>query len=575
MNHRSSPVPFGFVLLVAASTGRAAVFPGAQWEFRTPEQAGLRADRLNAVGDFLGGQGCVVRHGYMVYTWGDPARRQDVASACKPVISHFLFKAVEDGRLESLEERVADRVPCLKALNADLGYKDREITFRHMATQTSCYGVREKPGAAFDYNDWQMALLWDALFLKVYGAKLDDVDATVLGPLLTEPMQCQDRPTFLAFGPDRAGRLRISARDFARFGLLYLHQGRWRDRQLLRPDLAAMAVRSPLPNAIPRTAGAAAEMCPDQRTLGSQKIPDDQTDHFGSYSFLWWTNGVDRDGNRHWPDAPLDAFGAFGHHNGQRAVAVFPSLDLVISWNDTTLGEKRGNPQNEVFKLLMEAVTDGPLVVDAEHPAWLRIQGGRPFYLCGPGDPEDFLYRGRRRPDGTRDGDQMALIEKLAGTGANCIYLMAVRSHGGDGDATHNPFIDHDPAKGVNERVLNQWETWFEAMDRAGIVIFFFVYDDGARPFGRELPAGGALKPEEARFLDAIVARFRHHRHLIWCVAEEYGEALTRDHAVRIAEHIKLRDDRRHPVGIHQNHGTRFDFKGQPAFDQFTVQWNK
>ena len=101
--------------------------------------------------------------------------------------------------------------------------------------------------------------------------------------------------------------------------------------------------------------------------------------------------------------------------------------------------------------------------------------------MCGPGDPEDFLYRGKLRTDGTREGDQAELIEKIKGTGANCIYLMAVRSHGGDGDKTHNPFVNNDASKGVNPKVLEQWEEWFSEMDKNGIVIYFFIYDYSTR----------------------------------------------------------------------------------------------
>ncbi len=216
----------------------------------------------------------------------------------------------------------------------------------------------------------------------------------------------------------------------------------------------------------------------------------------------------------------------------------------------------------------------GQIVVDPAHPAWFKYHEGGPFYMCGPGDPEGFLYRGTRNPDGTRNGDQMALINKLAGTGANCIYLMAIRSHGGDGDATQNPYIDSDLSKGLDNDILNQWETWFTAMDSNGIVIFFIFYDDSAKPFGKDLPAGGELTPAEAVFVDAMVSRFKHHRHLIWCVAEEYAEGLSAAHAAKIAQRIKLKDDRGHPVAIHQNNGTAFDFNGNPAFDQFAVQWN-
>ncbi len=559
-----------------ASAPRGQLFPAESWIRRAPADVGMSSTRLGAFASYLGGCGCVVRHGYMVYEWGDPSARRDVASACKPVIAHLLFKGVESGRLPSLDQPVVEWVPCLKDINADLGYKDRMMTFRHMATQTSCYGVRELPGEAFDYNDWQMALLEDTLFLKVYGVTYAEVDEKVLHPLLTDPLQCEDDPTFLAFGPDGTeGRLGISARDFARFGLLYLRQGNWRGRQLISKDHAIMAVTSPLPNSIPRTRAERAELCRDQRSLGSRRIPDNQTDHHGSYSYLWWTNGIDRRGHRFWPGAPLDTYGAFGHANGQRAVVVIPSLDLVISWNDTTLGDKPGNPRDEAFRLLMQSMEPGSIIVDPEYPAWLKHQGGGPFYMCGPGDPEGFLYRGKRNPNGTREGDQMTLINKLGGTGANCIYLMAVRSHGGDGDASENPFRDNDPAKGLNELVLEQWETWFTAMDARGIVIYFVFYDDGVAPFGKDLPPDGRLELKEAAFITGLVDRFKHHRHLIWCVAEEYAEGLSRDHARRIAEQVAEKDDNDHPVAIHQNDGLTFDFDGSGVPGQFAVQWNR
>ena len=120
-----------------------------------------------------------------------------------------------------------------------------------------------------------------------------------------------------------------------------------------------MAVSSPLPNSIPRAGKKAAEMISGQRTMGSGRKPDNQTDHFGSYSWLWWINGVDREGTRMFPDAPHDTYGAFGH-GGPRAMWIIPSLDIVVSYNDAkmrtwTSGTK--NPTNEAMKLLMRAVS--------------------------------------------------------------------------------------------------------------------------------------------------------------------------------------------------------------------------
>jgi CubicO group peptidase (beta-lactamase class C family) len=321
---------------------------------KSPAEAGLSEDRLQAFSDYVGGFGCVVRQGYLVYSWGDASRRIDVASAAKPVYAHFLFKAVEDGRIRSLDEPVCRWEPRLKDINAGLGGKDSRITWRHMANQVSCYGLVEEPGTAYAYNDWQMALLFDTLFGKVYGAAPATVDSQVLRPLLADLIGCQDNPTFLAFGADdRAGRLAISPRDFARFGLLYLRAGKWGDRQLLRPEYARMAVTDPLPNSIPQAGGEAAEMIPGQRSIGSTRIPDNQTDHMGSYSWLWWTNGVDREGNRHWPDVPTDAFACLGH-GGKRAMVVLPGFDLIASWNNTRINGRE--MENRALKHLLDAL---------------------------------------------------------------------------------------------------------------------------------------------------------------------------------------------------------------------------
>lgn len=225
------------------------------------------------------------------------------------------------------------------------------------------------------------------------------------------------------------------------------------------------------------------------------------------------------------------------------------------------------------------AQLDGQVIVDPFNPAWLvRYDPGgnhRPFFMAGPGDPEGFLYRGTRQPDGTRGGpaaDQMALIDKLAPTGANCIYMQAVRSHGGDGQSDHNPFASPaNPASGLNTAILDQWETWFYAMDEAGIVIYLFLYDDSARPFGG---TNRSIGPYETSFIEGIVNRFEHHRNLIWNVSEEYQEAHSTANASRIASIIRNADDYDHVVAVHQLGGIRFDFPDDPYVDQFAIQSN-
>ena len=365
-----------------------AVYPGKSWPKKAAAEVGLDAAKLRAFSKYVGGRGCVTRHGYMVYTWGNASKRGDVASACKPWFSHFLFKAVEDGKIASLDDKVAALEPRLKGA-------DRDITWRHLANQISCYGITEKPGTAFCYNDWQMALFWDLLFLKVYGVTYDTVDEKVVHPLLTDILQCEDRPTFMAFGTrNRAGRVGVSPRDFCRFGLLYLHKGNWKGKQLLGEKHAVMAVTTPLPLSIPRAKGKAAEMIRRQRSMGSGRIPDNQCDHVGSYSWLWWTNGMDREGKRHWPGVPEYAYGCFGH-GGRRAMVVVPSLDLVMSWNDT--GVRGREKESRALKLLVEAVVSS-----------LR-SGGAGIHFPPPG--ESMAQQDRRTPNAV--GLKPGIVEHL------------------------------------------------------------------------------------------------------------------------------------------------------------------
>ncbi len=94
------------------------------------------------------------------------------------------------------------------------------------------------------------------------------------------------------------------------------------------------AVGSPLPASLPRAGTNPAEMLPGQRTLGSREVPDNQTDHDGSYSWLWGVNGVGRD--------------------GIRGVVVMPELELVASWNDGQTDTPAR--ENEAFRRLATAV---------------------------------------------------------------------------------------------------------------------------------------------------------------------------------------------------------------------------
>ncbi|MEI6537091.1 MAG: serine hydrolase [Verrucomicrobiaceae bacterium] len=334
------------------------MFPWKAWPRQSPEQAGFDAEKLEELSRQIGGYGCITRNGFMVFEWGHPRTPMDVGSAGKPIIAHFVLKAVEAGLIPSLDSPVAQFEPELAKLNAGLGFKDKRITWRHLLYQTACYGQEEEPGTAFDYNDFTMNLLWRVLFTKVYKSEPKDISQKVLNPLLATPAGFQDGLEYL---PERngtyLGRFAISAQDFCRFGLLYMREGRWREQQLLSASYARMAVSTPLPSKLPRTYGRHTEMIPGQLSIGTT---DNQEDHRGSYSCLWWINGLDINGRRLWPDAPSDTFGAFGY-GGNRTMVVIPSSGIVASWTKSDLpfvvmsGEGR-EQVNRALRLLMNCV---------------------------------------------------------------------------------------------------------------------------------------------------------------------------------------------------------------------------
>lgn len=91
-----------------------------------------------------------------------------------------------------------------------------------------------------------------------------------------------------------------TARDFARFGLLYYNNGIWNREQLLPADWVKQSIQ-------PSTA--------------------DQQKHYG---FQFWLNGFHEDdaGKRLYPDVPADMFSADGY--GGQNIYIIPSKKLVV-----------------------------------------------------------------------------------------------------------------------------------------------------------------------------------------------------------------------------------------------------
>jgi hypothetical protein len=186
------------------------------------------------------------------------------------------------------------------------------------------------------------------------------------------------------------------------------------------------------------------------------------------------------------------------------------------------------------------------------------------WFPTGPGDPEDFLCRSAT--------ERTSIVNML--NGGNTLYVMAVKTHGGDGPARCNPWIGGNPSNGLDTEKLNDWYNVPDQADNKGVVIHFFIYDDNSCPWGGQIDcdARTSLHTGERDFIDALVDRFKTLSNLVWVIAEEYPEAVRFTRATSIARHIQSRDTV-HPVGIHQLTGdTTFNFPNDNNFDVFLMQ---
>jgi hypothetical protein len=559
-------VVFLIIMLPGIKT-TAMVFPGTKWEEKSPESLNVDSQKLNDAISYLArecgsaeaDQVVVIRNGYMIWKGSDIDNMHNVWSTSKSFTSTVLGLLIDDGKC-TLDTYARDYVSSLSTQYPD-------VKLRHFASMTSGYdGANHSdespcqsetpleptsphflPGSKFEYCDDAMNQFGNVL-THIAGQNIEHF----FKERIADPIGMNDAKwdwsdwgtvngLVVNGGAGNKGKgIHISARELARFGLLFLNRGNWNGKQLISASWVDQATSTRVPASVPESDG--------------------------TYGFNWWVNGSEK---VRWPEAPASSFAAEGYNNNK--CFVIPDWNMVI----VRLG-KDGNVSDSVYSTFLGKVEDalispaqtGHIIADPDHPQWFKYEGGAPFFMCGPGDPENFLYRGSRNSDGTRDGDQMTLINKVKDYGGNCFYMQIVRSHGGDGDNTHNPFTDSDPDKGLDQDILDQWETWFKVMDENGIVIYLFFYDDGAHIW-----SGDTMGSGEKPFIQGIVNKFEHHKHLVWCVGEEYQEVYSVDCVKEIAKEIRSADDNNHPIAVHKLSGLDFsEFADDPNIDQFSMQ---
>jgi CubicO group peptidase (beta-lactamase class C family) len=291
--------------------------------------------------------GIILKNGYIVAEWGDTKAVDPTYSVAKSVLSTLLGLTIDKGMIQSITDPVANYVK-------DGGYnseQNRKITWEHHARQTSewegemwgkkhdfvgkeAFGKGERkprelqePGSYYEYNDTRINRFALSL-LRLWEKPLPNVLADeIMNPIgasntwrwvpyrnSTVEINGKQMPS-VSGGTRWGGGLWISARDEARFGYLFLRNGRWSDKQLISEKWVKEAT-----------------------TKRGSVGPD--------YGYLWWLNTE----GKAWPDAPTTSYAALGA--GQNTVWIDPEHDLVIVWR------WHDGKQNELFKRVLAAVKE-------------------------------------------------------------------------------------------------------------------------------------------------------------------------------------------------------------------------
>jgi PelA/Pel-15E family pectate lyase len=334
------------------SPSKAVRFPGAHWETCSPEQVGLNPAPLDEFAKQLGGDGCIVRDGVLVKSWGNVSRNKDWASAAKPVLSTLLLAAVADGKLPSVDAAV-------KAAGWTLNEKDAAMTYRQLANMVSGYACAEAPGAAWGYNDFAIQLYAKSLE-RVFGRPLDAVMRERFATLQFEDGEF--------FGSRDGLGVSASVRDFARLGWLWINRGEWEGQSILPAQLVQESFRPGVAAGLPRTAG----RTEDYLGIGSYGGGTDQTPFGpGVYGFNFWFNSPNAHGKRAWPALPADAYQANGMWN-RDTVTVIPSLRMVVAVRGAERGKfQPGAAENEFNRslaLLADAAGKSSATAQPEFP---------------------------------------------------------------------------------------------------------------------------------------------------------------------------------------------------------------
>ena len=283
-----------------------------------------------------GPNGLIIKDGYIIGKWGDVNRVDMTFSVTKSYLSTVAGLAYQKGLL-SLDEKLKDYIKDGKFSSEH----NKKITWHHLLNQSSQWkgnlfgtfdwadrpprnlSIEELkaqeipgPGEAYKYNDVRVNLLSFSL-LNVFQKSLPDV----LKKEIMDPIGASTSWNWYGYekskillngaiissvsgGGHFGGGLFINSLDHARFGLLFLRNGKWKNELLLSSEWI--------------------------------KLVQQPSKNNESYGYMWWLNK----GERKWRGLSENIY--YGAGFGGNFIVIIPDQNLVVvaRWIDSSkIGE--------------------------------------------------------------------------------------------------------------------------------------------------------------------------------------------------------------------------------------------
>jgi CubicO group peptidase (beta-lactamase class C family) len=284
-----------------------------------------------------GPAGLIIKDGYIVASWGNPARVDMTFSVTKSYLSTIAGLAWDKGLIQGLDEPVRNYVWD----STYDGEHNSSITWHHLLNQSSdWYGslfgiydwadrpprggnidswrMRElhEPGTHFKYNDVRVNLLAYSLLHVIREPLPMMLKREIMNPIgasttwrwfgyensrvVIDGIVMQS----VSGGGHHGGGMFINTYDQARFGLLFARKGNWNGDQLLSSEWVDMAKTPSEPNP--------------------------------AYGYMWWT----LKGNTQWEGVPDHVYYAAGFGGNYILVDEENDLVIVTRWLDNSVLEE-------------------------------------------------------------------------------------------------------------------------------------------------------------------------------------------------------------------------------------------